>query len=275
MTKLQIFIDFEAISAPFSHKLNINSDLPFAYSIGIHVGNKFKTKTTIINFNKVSKDDVYEFIRIDITDKIRTILNNGDFKVNRETIQFVGWAPNLEKKILEKAFRGIVVVDQLKGESLSLSTLTSEEFKDNDYFTELKKEVNKNLDPEFIQRRGLNLDGALAALAGYELYRSATNMKRHWEINMDPTVLIKEVIEYSKDDIERMSFLHKNPGIFFERKEELKTKIRNKQIVSRQITRMKSFITALQNFDKDLTIEKVLEKSKLDLEELKKNKDNL
>ena len=59
MTKIRVFIDFEAISAPFSYDLNIKNDLPYAYSIGIHVGKKFKTRTTIINFNNISTDGIY------------------------------------------------------------------------------------------------------------------------------------------------------------------------------------------------------------------------
>ena len=275
MTKIQVFIDFEAISAPFSHKLNINFDLPYAYSIGIHVGKKFKTKTTIINFNNISVEGVFEFIRLDITEKVRHIVDNPNLKVGRDSIEFIGWAPNLEKKILSKSFRGVEVIDQLKGESLSLSTLTSQEFSSKKYFIELRKEVNKKIDHEFIKRRGLELDGALAAFAGYELFRSATNSKKEWDININVLTIIKEVIEYSKDDIERMSFLHRNPAIFSKRKNELIIKNKEKQVLSRKINKLNSFIHSLENLDKDMTIEIALKESLEKIKELKKIKDNL
>ena len=275
MTKLQVYIDFEAISAPFSNNLKINNDLPYAYSIGIHKGKKFKTKTTIINFNNVSKDDVFEFIRIDISDKLRILTGDKTFKTNSDSIIFVGWAPLLEKKILSKSFKGIKVIDQTKGDSISLSSLTEEEFKDANYFESLKDEVKKKLDPEFITRRGLDHDGALAALAGYELYRSALNIKGKWDISINIRTLVKEIAEYSKDDILRMSFLFKNQSLFEKRKKDLIEKNAIKQKLSRKINKLNSLIKILDEYNPNDSIEKVINSSTKELKKLKKDKDNL
>lgn len=275
MTKIKVFIDFEAISAPFSHKLKINNDLPYAYSIGIHSGKKFKTKTTIINFNKTSVDNVFEFIRMDIIENIRDLISNKNFKVNKDSTVFVGWAPNLEKKILNKSFKGIRVIDQAKGDSISLSKATSEEFKEKEYFIELKKEVKKRVDEKFIQKRGLHIDGALAALAGYELLRSAQNKKGEWDIQLPTKTLIGEIIEYSKDDVVRMSFLHNNPGLFTKRKEEIIESNKKKSSISKTIVRLNNLVKILKTVDPEIKAKDLIEDSEKKLIELKKVKDNL
>lgn len=275
MTKIQVYIDFEAISAPFSHKLKVNNDLPYAYSIGIHKGKKFKTKTTVVNFNKVSKDDVFEFIRFDISDKLKELTGNKNFKINKDSVTFIGWAPILEKKILSQSFKGIEVIDQAKGESISLSTLTNKEYKDVVYFKTLKKEVNEKLDKEFIERRGLGHDGALAALAGYELYRSAMNIKSKWPISIDIRELVKEIVDYSKDDIVRMSFLSLNSNVFDKRKRELLKVNADKQRLSRQMNKLRNTIKSLESFDQEMNVSEALKITQDKLEKLKKEKDNL
>lgn len=275
MTKLQVFIDFEAISAPFSSKLKVNNDLPYAYSYGVHQGSRFKTRTTIIDFNKINKEDVFEFIRKDISDGLRSLTGNKTFKANKDTITFIGWAPNLEKKVLSKAFKGVRVTDQTKGESISLSSLTQIEYKEITYFETLKKEVEKKLDPEFVIRRGLHHDGALAALAGYLLYKGARNIKDSWNIEIDTKQLLKEIKIYSKDDIVRMSFLFKNSALFAKRKKELIEKNKKKQTLSRRLNRLVSLSKSLANYDKEMTVEKLTKDINKEIEILKKDKDNL
>lgn len=275
MTKIQVFIDFEAISAPFSHNLKIENDLPYAYSIGIHKGKKFKTKTTIINFNKVSKDDIFDFIRYDISEKLKLLTGNKEFKTNKETITFLGWAPLLEKKILNRSFKGIIVKDQAKGESMSLSSLTEKEFKEKIYFKSIKSEMLNKMESEFIDKRGLKFDGAIAALAGYELYRNAMNIKEKWNLNLDIRTLVKEIADYSKDDILRMSFLHKNQTIFNKRTTLLLEKNKIKQQLSRKMNKLNNLVKSLKELNPKTTIKKALIDSEKLLNELQKEKDNL
>ena len=203
------------------------------------------------------------------------MIDNKQFKVNRESIEFIGWAPNLEKKILNKAFRGIEVKDQTKGQSISLSTLTNKEFENVDYFPNLKKQIKKKIDNEFITKRGLNLDGAIAALAGYELYRISNNMNGKWRVDLDVKELISEIITYSKDDIKRMSFLDKNPNIFHDRKIELIKKNKVKQRISSKLSQYSNLSRKLNNFDKTMTVEELQEHLDKEIVELKKQKDNL
>ena len=274
MTKLRIFIDFEAISAPFSFKLNIPQDTPYAYSLGIHIGKKFKIKTTIVNFNEIGLDSLYEWIRLDIVEKIRDITGKKDFKVNKDSIQFIGWAPNLEKKILNKSFRGIEVIDQAKGESISLTTLTEKEF-DGEYFKTLREFVAKTLDSEFIEKRGLKYDGALAALAGHALYASAKNITNKFTLDIDLRTLVKEIVKYSKEDIIRMSFLQLNQPIFIKRKKELLILNEKKQKLSIKINKVKRTISILEAYDKNMKVSDLLKEQEHILKRLNIDKDNL
>lgn len=90
MTKVNVFIDFEAISMPFSKAVKLEADFPYAYTLGIYVGKKFKTRTYVFNFERYSTEDVFELVRASITNDIRTLLDNKKFAVNAETVKFIG-----------------------------------------------------------------------------------------------------------------------------------------------------------------------------------------
>ncbi len=275
MTKIKVFIDFEAISYPFSRTLKVEKDLPFAYSIGIHKGKKFKTKTTIINFQKINSDQVYDFIRKDITENMRKLLNDKSFSTNANSVVFVGWSPILEIKILQKSFKGISVIDLAKGEYISLSKLTDQEFEDN-YFVNLKSSVKNNLDNDFIIKRGLNLNGVLAALGGYKLYLdSKNNIKDRFNLSIDTKTLLKEIKEYSKDDVVRMSFLYNNSNIFEERKQALFLINKKKSKINKRINELNNLVKYLDGFDVSMTISNLLKNVDREKEKLKKDKDNL
>ncbi|NQZ66327.1 MAG: hypothetical protein HRT99_03905 [Mycoplasmatales bacterium] len=275
MTKMKVFIDFEAISYPFSKELQIDNNFPFAYSIGIFKGKKFKTKTTIINFKQISTDSVYEFIRKDISKKLRELTNNKNFKTNSDSVVFVGWSPFLEGKILNESFKGIELIDQANGDFVSLTKLTEKEFDDN-YFENLRASSKQNLDDEFIIKRGLHLNGALAALAGYKLFSNTFNLKNgQYNINIDSRILLKEIRKYSKDDILRMAYLHDNPSIFEKRKQKLLIINKNKELINKEINRLNSTYRALMEFDHKQTILEALKYTNAKIKKLKKDKDNL
>jgi len=173
MTKLRVYIDFEAISAPFNRELNIPQDFPYAYSLGVFVGKQFKTKTFIFKFNKEDHTAIDDILRINILRDLRALTGKKDFNINRESIKFVSYAPALEKKVLTKVYKGVQVEDISKGAMISISQATEKYLDKSHYFEYLKEYVDKNIDSRFVTKRGLTHDGALAALAGYLLYSSA------------------------------------------------------------------------------------------------------
>lgn len=274
MTKIKVYIDFEAISAPFSYKLRIPNDTPYAYSLGIHVGKKFIHRTKVLDFNKVDVTDLDDRMRLYIINDIRDILSKRTFAVNKNSIEFVSWVPNLEKKILSKCFKGIKVIDQVKGKQVSLTALTKEEFK-GEYFELLKKEVNNKLGSEFIEKRGLNKDGALAAIAGYQLYADARNIEKKWDIHIPIRTLLKEIRLYSADDVIRMSWLELNNAEFVKRvKDQVEINV-ERQKDSRTLFKLNAAISMLKKADQKLTIAEVLEFKEKERQVLldKKNKE--
>lgn len=274
MAKIKVYIDFEAISAPFSYKLKIPNDTPYAYSLGIHVDKKFIHRTKILDFSKIVISDLDDRMRLYIMDDIRDILKDRSFAVNRNSIEFVSWAPNLEKKILSRCFKGIKVNDQVKGKQVSLSALTKEEFK-GEYFKLLKEEVNKNLEPEFIENRGLNKDGALAALAGYQLYADSRSIPKKWQIHVPVRALLKEITLYSADDVIRMSWLELNKSEFDIRLAKQVKINAESQKNARTLIKLNAVISMLRKSNQKLTIAEVLkikEKERQELVDLKNKK---
>lgn len=273
MTKLKIFIDFEAISSPFSYDAKLSEDLPSAYSIGVFSGKKFKVKSTIINFNKINDENINEFIRLDIISKVKQMIGNKDFSINRETVEFVAWASNLEKRFLSKIFKGIAVKDMVKGVSLSLNTLTSDVFDAENYFVYLKKIMQENLDQKFIKKRGLDkADGALAALAGYLLYTKSRNIKGKYTFDFDTKNLMDEFRHYSLDDVRRMGWLYENPNEYHERKIKLiETHAKNLKII-REISNIKKTLNTIEKFDKKMTVSDLNKRLNNKLIELEKQK---
>lgn len=273
MTKVKIFIDFEAISAPFSYDAKLTDDMPSAYSIGVFVGKKFKVRTTIINFNKVNDENIFEYMRLDINSKVRTLLSKKDFSINKDTTQFVAWAANLERKFLERTFRGVEVKDMVTGKALSLNTLTSDIFDDENYFTNLKTVMRENLQDTFILKRGLDkADGAVAALAGYLFYINARNIKGKYKFNVDHRILAKEFRKYSEDDVKRMGWLYEHPNEYHKRKIELVEKHSINQKISRELTNTKKLIGLLSEQDKKMTVGTLLNELEQKRDKLMKDK---
>ena len=267
MTKKKIYIDFEAISSPFNRASKLPQDVPYAYSIGLYKGKKFKSKTFIFNFTRDNVAEVNDIMRFRIMDDIRELMNDRAFKVNKSTIMFVGWAPNLEKKILDKMFKGIDVVDQntSKGD-MSLSRITHKEFEDN-YFPEFKKRVAEQIDPKFVEKRHLFSDGALAALAGHILYNKVHNRTKKFIVDIDTQVLIKELVAYSKDDVVRMAFVNDNPALINKRIERFKELLIKKNKIKSSINRNERFLKKLETFNEEISVKELKDEIKKMLKE--------
>ena len=276
MTKLKIYIDFEAISSPFNRELKIPRDFPYAYSIGVFVGKNFKSKTFIFNFNKDSIENIDQILRINILNDIRQLTSKKDFLVNKDTIKFVSYAPALERKILSKVYRGINVEDISKGAMISIAKATEEYIDSKNYFSYLKGYVQENIAENFIQKRGLNNDGALASIAGYYLYLNAHNKKgKFFKNSIDNRSLVKELSDYSKDDVIRMKFIEKNKNSFLTKAKSRKNNILARNKINLEIRKMDHTIENLKLEDPKLTIEKLIKKIKLKRKKLNNRIDDL
>ena len=270
MTKLEIFIDFESISAPFNRKLKLNRDFPYAYTLGIYKGKKFKTRTFIFNFNKESIEDVDQIIRTQILRDIRTLTSNKTFKINKESSKFVSFAPSLERKLLKNIYQSIEVYDISFGKNISLSNATSSFLKADEYFIEFKKWVDSNIDKSFISKRGLIHDGALASLAGHILMADALNLKtKYYTKQFDIRTLVKEIAAYSKDDVVRMKFIREDTNKFLEVAEKIQGILAEKNKARKEIRKLNNVVDYIRD-NKSLTLEELKDKLKCEISKQEK-----
>lgn len=252
MEKNEVYIDFEAITNPFARLLNLPSGTPYAYTIGLLSDkNQYETKTFIINFamhNSLSSIWVIlkKFIIADIT-KINS-------KLNLKDIVFVGHNPVLETKCIKKIFPNNEIKPLIANQTVSLSKLTGKTFFNN-YFPKIKKillEKSKEY-PLFLQL--IEKNGAIASFAGYWLYtNSLTNLrtndkKRKFYIDLDKKLLLKELKNYSKDDVNKMLYV-------------IELEKNNLDLLIKEVNQKKEFLKILKslNINDNLTIKEIKEK---------------
>ncbi len=278
MTKLEVYIDFESISAPFNWKVGIKTDFPYAYSVGLYAGKTFKTKTFIFNFNKQDSEDIERIIRHQLLTDVRKLSGKKDMVINAQTIRFVSFSPILEKKILSNVYKGIEVYDISLGKSISLSNATKSFDKTPVvYFEKLKAWVDKNMDPVFVSKRGMKHDGALAALAGHILLVDATNQTSKYYSNpIDIRTLVKEIAVYSNDDVVRMKYIKEDVALYLKTSEKVEKALKKANTARKKLKSLevvKAFLKE-NNEVKDIDallklLETEIEKNKELIEELK------
>ncbi len=273
MTKINVYIDFEAISQPFSKHANLIENFPFAYTLGIFRGKKIKTKSYVFNFEKDDVDNVFPIIKKQIIKDIRNLLTNKRFQINEKTTKFIGWAPHLEVKILSNVFRDIEVDKLNKNHDLSLERLTPEI--KGEYFKNLQQMVKKNLKSNFIEKRISGASGALAALAGYLLYSKVDSGVEKYTFEFSARELIKEIKRYSRDDVTRMMFLKQNMNLYHKREQKALEIITKKQKIIRSIIKRKKLLSELKKLSPDKTIGEIKEETQKNINKLTTEKEKI
>ena len=271
MTKLKVFIDFESVSSPFNSAAHLPKDFPYAYSIGVFAGKKFKTSTYIFNFNQEGFEEINQILRLQIIQDVRRLTNKRFFKINMDSTQFVSFAPVLERKILSKVYSGVEIYDIAMGYPISLSNATKQYLPDDTiYFVELKKWVKENIPESFIKSRGLDHDGSLASLAGHILAVSALNIEsKFYPSAINVTLLMKELRVYSKDDTVRMKYIHDHKTEFIELAKRTKSLIIEKNKARSKISKLKNIKQFLEE-NKKLSIKQATTNVDKEIQELEK-----
>ncbi|MDK2819611.1 MAG: hypothetical protein KFW07_02120 [Mycoplasmataceae bacterium] len=284
MKTYDIFIDFECICGMFARKLNKPFyQIPLSYTIGYR--NKQKEINTI--FEIVNFEDSIpmnnNFINYVHEDFSRTIMNNinllvkGSEIIKVENVNFIGWNPCLEEQILTSVFKRKIAVESLmkscfeQGKlgikrEISLSKITKKGYSEKKYFVNFRKEIEKTLSSEEIEKLNLNHDGALASYSGFVLYNIIRKtVKTKYHIYISAKLLIKELEEYALDDIYRMFY-------FMDNLSEIKETLKNIKIVDelkREINTNVRLMSLLSEYNPNLKIKdlnKKLEKDKKDCE---------
>lgn len=208
MNKINIFIDFEAISNPFAAEAGVFKDLPYAFSMGIEHNGRFVVKTFIFNFEKLNYKGIYTLIRNRIQIYVNDFLGSESKEIKLEEIQFYGYNIVLEKNILSKVFKTqINIKDVAEGKSISLDRVTRKTIGDKEYFKNFRQDVIKKLG----SFKEYDKSGVLAAIAGLNLFLHNQNKtdSKHY-IDTDLIALREEIIQYSKDDVLRMKSVFDN-----------------------------------------------------------------
>jgi len=160
----------------------------------------------------------------------------------------------LETKCIKKIFPNNEIKPLIANQTVSLSKLTGKTFFNN-YFPKIKKillEKSKEY-PLFLQL--IEKNGAIASFAGYWLYtNSLTNLrsndkKRKFYIDLDKKLLLKELKNYSKDDVNKMLYV-------------IELEKNNLDLLIKEVNQKKEFLKILKslNINDNLTIKEIKEK---------------
>ena len=274
MKMYDIFIDFECISGLFARRLNKSfNQIPLSYTIGYrNKKNKISTVFEIFNFQKNIPNN-NNFINYILEDFSKSIIININKIVEKketmtlENINFIGWNPSLEEQLLSMIFKRKISVSSLTNISfediftykreISLSKVTKNGYKNTKYFTNFRNEISKSLTSEEIAKFNLNHDGAIVSYAGFVLFNILTKTRKSkYHIYMSAEKLIKEIKEYSLDDINRMYY-------FIDNLAEAKLIIRNLKIIDdlkREINKNTKLLELLTDFNPNLKIKDLIKK---------------
>lgn len=212
MNSHNVYIDFEAITFPFASVIGLPNGTPFAYTIGLLSDkNRFESKTFIMDFTKHnSLTSIWMMLRKFIIADIHSI----NPKVDIKTVTFIGHNPVLEHDCLNKLFPENKVVPLIDYPNISLSKLTAKTFNQS-YWFKTKKAILKTK-KEFLIKRLPERNGAIASYAGYWLYVSslkdlrANDRRKKFFIDLEKKTLLRELREYSRDDVLKMIFITQN-----------------------------------------------------------------
>ncbi|RMA77566.1 hypothetical protein JN00_0417 [Metamycoplasma subdolum] len=254
MNKVEVYIDFEAITNPFASIIKVPNDTPFAYSIGLlNKQNLFQSSTFIVDFGRHSnKNSILEIIKKSIEKDIKRINPN----VTMEDVVFVGHNPVLERKILLKIFPDnevIALLPKIRGQDISLSKLAYKKFSNKKFFVTLKEEISKNEGLTFIKNQVIAKDGMAANYAGYLLFLNSAKGNKQTDkryklfIPISTRILINEIRNYSRDDVLKMCYVINI--------ENLEHEMKKIQLKDRLINLIK-----ILDINKDLKVSELIEK---------------
>ncbi|MCR8613361.1 MAG: hypothetical protein NC236_02660 [Mycoplasma sp.] len=213
----EVYIDFEAISAPISWMVHSENELPYAFSIcNVNTGD---AKVVVLDFTKIKKNNVFKTTKTEINN----ILN--EWNISNPT--FISWNGGLERKILAKLFgRNFKEVSQYPETRVFSAKLSkmSYGYESTKYFNLDQSKIS----PKAIEKMSYSnykkgkftkssnytkiSDGAVASIIGGYLYAKAYNPKdiSKVKIDIDDKILMEMLRHYSLDDVLRMKWISDN-----------------------------------------------------------------
>ncbi|QJG67101.1 DUF2779 domain-containing protein [Mycoplasma phocoenae] len=240
----QVYIDFEAITNPFSKILKIPNSTPYCYTLGFkNPKGVFQSHTFVMDFRK--NKDFYSTLRQAIIRDIKRI----DPSIKLKYVEFIGHNPVLEDECIKKLFPKHIVKPLIENQRISLSLLTRKKF-NNEYFREIKKIIDSSTSSKVIKNRITGQNGAIASYVGFLLFcmDNKINTDKKFYINIDRQLIISELKEYSHDDVWKMEYVSKHK----DQTQEWLNDINHKREILKQINAL--------GVDENLTIKELKEK---------------
>lgn len=234
MEKYKIYIDFEAITPPFTTILGSTTKnyYPFCYTIG-YIDKYYLEyyKTRIIKLKSMNIKQLYRDLKEYLTKDIQKIIEQ-EIEINQENIQFIGWNPQLENEITRKVFN--LPTKNIINSNLQLSlSVATKHFLNNDEYFEYFNKLDIN---DSFYRKILDSErtGIKANYVGFLLY--CDYKKRYFKsselnkINFD--LLKQQLVKYNKDDVKRLIYIEKHQ---FEVKRIIEEEINKRNLKNKTI----------------------------------------
>ncbi|QKT05155.1 hypothetical protein [Mycoplasma sp. OR1901] len=293
--KIEIYIDFEAITSNFLRRIfkNVphNFEFPYIYTVGYYKNDDLILDTGYINLKKIWNlenliNQSKTTLKWMLTKSIRKITGIKNLEINSHNIDFLVWGNSLEDNIIEPMF-GFKTKNIQKGSGISIDKVVPSKLFNENYFKKMEAIENQKalykgstikLKPDFSS-------GAMCAVLGAILILN--NFKNSYQhkaydrpLNDDEkNIIIDCISQYNRDDVKKIAFIHKNS----DKKEIIENqiyyyiwktnKLRNEEV---KLSKLKSILKVINNIvtlDKDSTVEYAVNKAN-EFFELEENKNN-
>lgn len=264
MQKYKIYIDFEAITPPFTTILGsqVKNNYPFCYTIGyIDKYSQEYYKTRIIKLKSMNLKQLYRNLKEHLIKDIHRLIEQ-EIEINEQNIQFIGWNPQLENEVTNKLFE--INTKNIINSSHQLSlNIATKYFINNDIYFEYFNKLDLN---DTFYRKILDSErtGVKANYVGFLIYcyykNRYFNNSEITEIDLD--LLKKQLIKYNKDDVKRLIYIekHKNEVNNIIEEEINKRNQKNGYIKEfNNLKKLKKYLAFIRLF-KETTIEELKEK---------------
>ncbi|MBN4084672.1 hypothetical protein [Mycoplasma sp. CSL10166] len=247
--KLEIYIDFEAITSNFLKRFfkdtPHNMDFPYIYTVGFYKDGNLVLETDHIELNKIwnLENLIYQtktIIKKKLTNSIRRITGIKNLEISSNNIEFLVWGNSLEDNIIEPMF-GFKTKNIQKGNGVSIDRVVPSKLFNEKYFEKMTSIKNQDalykgsiikIKPEFSNGALCSVLGAILILNNFKNSHQHKNYKVILTKN-ERSIIMNCIAKYNKDDVNKIAFIHKN--------------IEKKEIIEKQIHKYIKIINSLRN----------------------------
>ncbi|WP_025755147.1 hypothetical protein [Mycoplasmopsis cricetuli] len=277
--KTKIYIDFEILNTKIYKLDSFVKIIPYLYTLGIKTEKGFKFETFYIRPASLYKKNPKETKHILLSHINNAIKNFAKIKLSKKIneVEFIGFNPSLERKILTSLFPGISVKNIYSGseDAISLNNLLKELGNTENFeFNYLKSISQKN--SKLYKAIEKSKKGYIAELGGAILY--ANYLKKNDVIEKivgSKKINVKNVLDelknYNLNDVKALEIIENNLDKVDEiikqfkinkvlpKKDDIKNELSNQILVTSEQINITSYLLKMINWINDSQLKKVLE----------------